>query len=160
MAKKEQKKDFIITIDVLTGSDSKCFNAIVNSIRAGNFINFNQHFSSEMGDFFTKSYIEENGKKVDLSVAYEHLPMDKLKKIWNEVYELRSNEFNKIFDDKEFNFEELNKIDKIRYTLLYVFGDKLGGYPAIASLNLGELLKLNKFFFDFKALENGERGDV
>lgn len=157
MVKKQEEKDFIITIDKLTGADARGFNAIVNSMRAGSFINFNQYFNDQYQDFFTKSYIEEAGKKVDLSVVYEHLAMDKLKQVWTEVYELRSIEFNSMFDEKEFNYEELNQIDKIRYTLLYVFGEKLGGYQAIASLNLSELLKINKFFFGFSKQENGAR---
>ncbi|MCL2567329.1 MAG: hypothetical protein FWE18_04470 [Alphaproteobacteria bacterium] len=64
---------------------------------------------------------------------------------------MRSTEFTKeLFQEKAIKFEELNSIDKMRYSLIYNYGDKLGGYLGVASLSLFELIKINKFFVDFE----------
>jgi hypothetical protein len=149
--------NYEIEITPLSGADTKILNATINALRADNFINFSHHFNDDFEDFFGKCVLIENDKKIDLSIAYKKLNMSKLKELFNSVLKTRKQELKEIFEEKELSFNELSELDKRRYFLLYAYGEKIGGYNAIATMSITELLKVEKFFGDiYKELNKSQ----
>ncbi|MGV3278035.1 hypothetical protein ACFX5K_00100 [Rickettsiales bacterium LUAb2] len=149
-----ETEDYVLHISDLKGSDTKGFNATVNALRAGSFINFTHHFEAELASFFTKCILEENNKKLDLSIAYKNLDIVKLKFIFDKVLAARKSQLEDIFTATKLEFKNLDVLDQKRYLLLYLYGDKLGGYQAISSMNIEELLKIDNYFNEISELLN------
>ncbi|MCL2567328.1 MAG: hypothetical protein FWE18_04465 [Alphaproteobacteria bacterium] len=63
-----ENNNYKISTAALTGLDGKAFNAVINAMRAGNYVAFSAHYTDSFKDFFTKSYIEEDGKQKDLAL--------------------------------------------------------------------------------------------
>ncbi|MDR2008642.1 MAG: hypothetical protein LBQ34_06700 [Alphaproteobacteria bacterium] len=151
LEERKENKDYVITVQPLTGLDTKTFNATINAFRAGRYVAFSANYAEDFQDFFVKSYIEEDGKAKELSFVWEHFSITKLSNIFEEVLKLRKEEFsNSILAEKEVKFEDLDRIEQMKYSLIYKYGDKLGGYLGVASINLDELLRVNKLFNDIE----------
>lgn len=132
----------------LVGTDMDALNAFVNAVRANTFITFNEHFSADFSLFFKKCFAVIDNKQKDLSIAYKQLAINEVAELWKEVFEIRKTQLSFLFESKSLDvtIDTLSDIEQIQYHLMYRYGDKLGGYQAIASLNPEEAIKLLKVF--------------
>lgn len=144
----ESKETFKVTLKTLTGNDTATFNATINALRAGNFINFSAHFETELADFFAGAEYEDsvNNKKFNLAIGYPKLAIGVVATCFNEVLERRKIELEPLLQEKEVAFDELSGTERLRYLLLFQYGDKVGGYPALAGMSIAEVIKLYHYF--------------
>lgn len=144
----ESATTFKVVVKKLTGNDTATFNATINALRAGSFINFVAHYEQELDNFFKGVIYEDlaNKKKFDLSIGYGKLPIQTIAKCFEDVLKQREVELKPLFSNQTVEFAELDNSEKIRYILLYQYGDKIGGYPALAGMSMEEALKLHHYF--------------
>lgn len=142
-----------LELTALNGTDLDSLNAFINAVRAGTFVSFSEHFTKDLPAFFKKCFLKTEQGLKDLSIAYKTLPLAEVKKLWQEILQQRQQELSFLLEPTEVNYDNLNDLEKIKYHLLYMFGDKIGGYPAVASLNVEETLKLHSIFVDLKQKE-------
>lgn len=132
----------------LVGTDMDALNAFINAVRANTFITFNENFSADFSLFFKKCFAVIDNKQKDLSIAYKQLAINEVAELWKEVFEIRKTQLSFLFENKsiDINIDNLSDLERVQYLLMYKFGDKLGGYQAIASLNPEETIKLWNIF--------------
>lgn len=146
--------DHQIEILPLNGTDLDCLNAIVNAVRSSTFTTFCERFKEDLPMFFKKCFITTENDTKDLSIACKTMDLVSLKQVWLYVFKQRQEELQGLFEEKEVSYNELADLAKIKYQLLYLYGDKIGGYPAVASLNIEETLNIYKFFTEIQTQQN------
>lgn len=147
---------FKVTLKPLMGNDTATFNATINALRAGSFINFSAHFEAELSAFFTGAEYEDcvNSKKFNLAIGYSKLAVGIVATCFNEVLKQRELELAPLLQEKEVAFNELSGTERLRYLLLYQYGDKIGGYPALAGMSIAEVIKLYHYFDELNKEKN------
>ncbi len=154
----------------ITANNIATFNAYVNAVRCDGFSKFASYYSNELPALFKNvtffegeqsssqksshennaSIFTEEEKKQErgkeLSLTYSSLLIPQLRTVYEQVVKHREQEFAGVFVEKEIEFAELSELDRIKYSLLFNYGDKIGGYIAIASLDIQELITIFKHF--------------
>ncbi|MFL1780846.1 hypothetical protein ABSA28_00549 [Candidatus Hepatincolaceae symbiont of Richtersius coronifer] len=167
---------FRLEFTPITANNIATFNAYINAVRCDNFIKFSQYYDKDFTALFknvtifltkgnsTKIENEDNDifgmpsvnssnskalgddKGKDLSIAWSTLPLNVLKQVYEQVVKHREQEFKGVFEEKDIAFKDLSELDKVKHSLLFHYGDKLGGYAVIARLDIQELITLYKHF--------------
>ncbi len=138
---------------------SKCFNATINAFRSKTLVNFLNHFESDLSAFFEQSSItymlegKETEQKSLLHIAYSNLLMKDLDAVFLEVLKQREIELSYLFVKNDISLDTLSDIEHNFYGLLYKYGDKLGGYLGISSLNIQELNNIITIFSEIEKKE-------
>ena len=150
--KTEQKKDitsiYNISIPKIKGDDVLIFNAFCKAVAAVNFVNFVNNYSEFLTDFFDKIEVVElkTGNKHLLKHYYKKIDMAELRAVYDYVLEARKTELEPFLQNKQQTFTEITDYEKIFYKMLFVYGDKLGGYTGLIALNPFEVVKIADFF--------------
>ena len=151
------KVDEILKIDAVTTEPlkaihSKCFNATINAFRSATLINFLNHFEIELSNYFDNCTItyqndKNESKAMILKAGYGRLSMEQCNYVFLEILKQRQIELAYLFNkDNELSLSELTAVEHNFYHLLYNYGDKLGGYIGISSLNMQEMANIVKIF--------------
>ncbi len=164
----------------ITANNIATFNAYVNAVRCDGFSKFANYYASEFPALFKNITIfeseqsssqessQENNASIfkedkskqekgkDLSISYSSLLIPQLRTVYEQVVKHREQEFAGVFVEKEIEFAKLSELEKIKYSLLFNYGDKLGGYIAIASLDIQELLNIYKYFLELEEKKSKE----
>lgn len=150
--KTEQKKDitsiYNISIPKMRGDDVLIFNAFCKAVSAVNFVNFVNNYSEFLSDFFDKIEVVElsTGNKHLLKHYYKKIDMAELSAVYSYVLEQRKIELEPFLQNKQQTFTEITDYEKIFYKMLFVYGDKLGGYTGMLALSPFEVVKIADFF--------------
>jgi len=148
----ESKNIFTLKIEKLKGRDHQSFNAFCKAVSAINFINFINNFSELVEDFFDNVKISKGGEVETflLSRYYQKMDMLDLKIVFEKVLDFRKNEFEPLINNSGKGFKELSDYEKTFYKLLFLYGEKIGGYTALALLSPIEVSSIAKYFGELK----------
>lgn len=142
--------NYKLNIQPINGLQTNIFNAAINAFRCGNFINYSHHFENELPVFFQGIEIEiqENSKSKSykLEIYFKNILIKDLISIFEDVLKARKEELSFLLKEKEQTFEELDSFSKIRYLLLFKYGEKIGGFNSLITMSVAEVINLFNYF--------------
>lgn len=139
---------YSVGISKLTAKDAHSFNAYIKAVACNNFLVFIQNYTELFADLFEGITIQKEGDADTylLSKFYTKLTIMDLKKIYEAVLKYRNIEFSAWNFGSSKKYAELTDYEKAFYKMLFLYGDKIGGYTAMATMTPSELVNVLNYF--------------
>lgn len=140
--------DYKLGISKLTAKDAHAFNSYIKAVACNNFLVFIQNYTELFADLFDGITIQKegDGDTYLLSKFYTKLSIMDLKKIYEAVLNYRNIEFASWNFGSSKKYEELTDYEKAFYKILFLYGHKIGGYTAMATMTPSELVNILNYF--------------
>lgn len=127
--------------------DIKAMTAIRDAVLLhGSFSSYIDTNRNMLKDFFYKVKIKEktgDQKTYALWMKIERMPMSEAKKMFNEVYKIRSAEYLAMFDEKEIkaSADDMSALLELKMRLIKDYGDKLAGMDIVNAMTPQEAVE-------------------
>jgi hypothetical protein len=139
---------YSLKIDKIKGDKMECFNAVVKAYSAVNFINFTSNYSELLPDFFDLVTITDLQEKKEfiLKHHYKKMMVAELRWVFDKVLSFRKIELEPFLNKKIGSISEVTDYEQLFYKMLFNYGEKIGGYIALANMNPLEVVKMGAYF--------------
>lgn len=137
----EVNMEYILSFKPIMAVDIKVYNAIVHAITCRNFEIYIEAHEDELSVLFKKVIITIDGKDKELANYWRQIEdIPTLRKIYCEVLERRKQDCITNKEVIEKDLKDYDEFQQMVFYLLYFFGEKLGGIPALSMLSPREII--------------------